>query len=65
MLQLAAKHFFVLHGTDSGMESARGVVEECINSTLLEAKTEEKWVQMVSAAHIEVSNLVFHFNHAF
>lgn len=54
MIQLAAKHFFVQHGADRSMESARSVVEECINSTLLEAKTEEKWVQMVNTAHIEV-----------
>ncbi|XP_062411317.1 unconventional myosin-VIIb [Sardina pilchardus] len=53
LIQLAAKHFFVQHGADTSMEKAKSVVEECINSTLLEAKTEEKWVQMVSAAHME------------
>ncbi|KAL2090404.1 hypothetical protein ACEWY4_015092 [Coilia grayii] len=53
LIQLGAKHFFVQHGKDSSMESARAVVQECITSTLLEAKTEEKWVQMINAAHVE------------
>ncbi|XP_041913733.1 unconventional myosin-VIIb isoform X1 [Alosa sapidissima] len=53
LIQLAAKHFYVQHGADTSTEKAKSVVEECISSTLQEAKTEEKWVQMVSAAHME------------
>uniref|UniRef100_A0AAY4EUX2 Uncharacterized protein n=1 Tax=Denticeps clupeoides TaxID=299321 RepID=A0AAY4EUX2_9TELE len=50
-IQLAAKHFYIQHGSDASMENAKSVVNECINSTLLEAKSEAKWVQMVSQAH--------------
>uniref|UniRef100_A0AAY4EUK4 Myosin VIIB n=1 Tax=Denticeps clupeoides TaxID=299321 RepID=A0AAY4EUK4_9TELE len=54
-IQLAAKHFYIQHGSDASMENAKSVVNECINSTLLEAKSEAKWVQMVSQAHSDVS----------
>ncbi|RXN19441.1 unconventional myosin-VIIb [Labeo rohita] len=50
---LAAKHFFVQFGSDMSMENTRTVVKECINSKLLEAKSEEKWVQMVNTAHAQ------------
>ncbi|XP_063056384.1 unconventional myosin-VIIa [Engraulis encrasicolus] len=53
LVQLAAKHFFVQYGKSSSMEEARSVVQECITSAQLEAKTEEKWVQMIHAAHVE------------
>nr|XP_055069781.1 LOW QUALITY PROTEIN: unconventional myosin-VIIa [Misgurnus anguillicaudatus] len=50
---LAAKHFYVEYGSNSSMEKAESVVRECINSKLLEAKSEDKWVQMVSTAHAQ------------
>ncbi|KAM6963110.1 unconventional myosin-VIIb [Aplochiton taeniatus] len=53
ILQLAAQHFYIQHGTDCNPEQATSVVQECINSTLLEAKPEAKWLQMVSSAHTE------------
>ncbi|KAI2663543.1 Unconventional myosin-VIIa [Labeo rohita] len=40
-------------GSDMSMENTRTVVKECINSKLLEAKSEEKWVQMVNTAHAQ------------
>lgn len=51
---LAAKHFYVQFGSDMSMENTRTVVKECINSKLLEAKSEEKWTQMVNTAHAQV-----------
>lgn len=53
-VNLAVQHFYVQYGSDSGEENAKNVVQACINSSLLEAKSEEKWVQMVSTAHLEV-----------
>ncbi|XP_048055664.1 unconventional myosin-VIIa [Megalobrama amblycephala] len=50
---LAAKHFFVQYGSDTSMENTRTVVKECINSKLLEAKSEDKWIQMVNTAHAQ------------
>uniref|UniRef100_A0A671SZI7 Unconventional myosin-VIIa-like n=1 Tax=Sinocyclocheilus anshuiensis TaxID=1608454 RepID=A0A671SZI7_9TELE len=50
---LAAKHFYVQFGSDMSMENTRTVVKECINSKLLEAKSEEKWTQMVNTAHAQ------------
>lgn len=50
---LAAKHFFVQYGSDNSMENTRTVVKECINSKLLEAKSEDKWIQMVNTAHAQ------------
>ncbi|KAG9341588.1 hypothetical protein JZ751_019103 [Albula glossodonta] len=53
LVNLAVKHFFVQYGSDSGEENAKSVVQACISSSLLEAKSEEKWVQMVTTAHLE------------
>nr|XP_021330275.1 unconventional myosin-VIIb-like isoform X1 [Danio rerio]XP_021333026.1 unconventional myosin-VIIb-like isoform X1 [Danio rerio] len=50
---LAAKHFYVQHGSDTSMENTKTVVRECINSKLLEAKSEDKWAQMVNTAHAQ------------
>lgn len=33
----------------------REAVQECISTKLLEAKSEDKWMQMVSTAHAQVS----------
>lgn len=55
-VQLAAKHLYIQHGSGSSPEHAKEVVQECINTSLLESKSEAKWVQMVSTAHAEVSH---------
>uniref|UniRef100_A0A7N8Y3F7 Unconventional myosin-VIIa-like n=1 Tax=Mastacembelus armatus TaxID=205130 RepID=A0A7N8Y3F7_9TELE len=55
LVQLAAKHLYIQHGSDSSPENVKKAVQECITSSLLEAKSEAKWVQMVSTAHAEVS----------
>ncbi|XP_076871226.1 unconventional myosin-VIIb [Brachyhypopomus gauderio] len=53
VVQLAAKHFFVQYSSDSSMENAKSVVKDCINSKLLEAKSEAAWTEMVKVAHVE------------
>uniref|UniRef100_A0A8C7GIK4 Unconventional myosin-VIIa-like n=1 Tax=Oncorhynchus kisutch TaxID=8019 RepID=A0A8C7GIK4_ONCKI len=51
--QLSAKHFYVQYGSDCSLDNAKTVVQDCINSSLLEAKTQDKWLQMVSTAHAQ------------
>ncbi|KAI4892023.1 hypothetical protein NFI96_034232 [Prochilodus magdalenae] len=53
VVELAAKHFFVQYGSDSSMENTKTVIHDCINSKLLESKSEEKWIQMVNTAHLQ------------
>ncbi|XP_056133744.1 unconventional myosin-VIIa [Lampris incognitus] len=55
LVQLAAKHLYIQHGSDSSPENVKAVVLDCINTSLLEAKTEAKWLQMVSADHAQGS----------
>uniref|UniRef100_G3NI32 Myosin VIIBa n=1 Tax=Gasterosteus aculeatus aculeatus TaxID=481459 RepID=G3NI32_GASAC len=55
LVQLAAKHLYIQNGADSSAEHVKEAVQDCVNNTLLEAKSEGKWLQMVSAAHSQVS----------
>ena len=55
LIELAAKHLYVQHGSDCGPENVKAVVQECISTALLDAKSEAKWLQMVSTAHAQVS----------
>ncbi|XP_074524694.1 unconventional myosin-VIIb [Halichoeres trimaculatus] len=57
VIQLAAKHLYIQHGSDVSPEQVKEAVQECVNNALLEAKSEAKWVQMVSTAHTEGSFL--------
>ncbi|XP_076128082.1 unconventional myosin-VIIb-like [Alosa pseudoharengus] len=52
-VQLAAMHYFVKFGSESSSEKARQVVKECINTNLIETKSEPRWIQMVTAAHTQ------------
>ncbi|XP_029988616.1 unconventional myosin-VIIa [Sphaeramia orbicularis] len=52
-IEFAAKHLYITHGSDSSPEHVKEAVQECIKNTLLEAKSEAKWVQMVSSAHAQ------------
>ncbi|XP_031437003.1 unconventional myosin-VIIb isoform X2 [Clupea harengus] len=54
-VQLAAMHYFVKFGSASSSENARQVVKECINTSLIESKSEQKWIQMVTSAHTQGS----------
>lgn len=56
-VQLAAKHLYIQHGADSSPENLKEAVKECINASLLKARSEAKWVQMVSTAHAQVSQI--------
>ncbi|XP_072294521.1 unconventional myosin-VIIa [Eucyclogobius newberryi] len=51
LVDLAAKHLYIQHGSNSSPPNVKEAVQECINNTLLEAKSEAKWIQMVSTAH--------------
>ncbi|KAM9849184.1 unconventional myosin-VIIb [Aulostomus maculatus] len=53
LVELAAKHLYIQHGSDSSPEHVKEAVQACISSALLEAKSEEKWVQMISTAHAQ------------
>ncbi|XP_068175182.1 unconventional myosin-VIIa [Antennarius striatus] len=57
LVQLAAKHLYVQHGSDGSAEHVTEAVQDCISIPLLEAKSETKWVQLVSAAHAQGSYL--------
>lgn len=59
IVQLAAKHFFVQYRSDDSMEKAKSVVQDCVTSKLLENKPEDKWVQMVHTAHVQVQQMCF------
>uniref|UniRef100_I3KT62 Si:ch73-194h10.2 n=1 Tax=Oreochromis niloticus TaxID=8128 RepID=I3KT62_ORENI len=56
-VDLAAKHLYIQHGSDSRPENVKDVVQDCISNSLLETKTETKWVQMVSTAHAQPDSL--------
>ncbi|XP_069006967.1 unconventional myosin-VIIa [Embiotoca jacksoni] len=53
VIELAAKHLYIQHNSDSSPEHVKEAVLECFNSSLLEAKSEAKWVQLVSTAHAQ------------
>ncbi|XP_066519124.1 unconventional myosin-VIIb [Hoplias malabaricus] len=53
VVELAMKHFYVQFGSDSSMENTKTVVQDCVNSTLVEAKSESNWIQMVNTAHLQ------------
>ncbi|XP_054605643.2 unconventional myosin-VIIb [Nothobranchius furzeri] len=57
ILDLAAKHLYIQHGSDSSPDKVREAVQDCINNSLLEAKSEARLVQMVTAAHAQGSFL--------
>nr|XP_046248311.1 unconventional myosin-VIIa [Scatophagus argus] len=52
-VQLAAKHLYIQHGSDSSPEHVKKAVQDCISNSLLEAKSEAKWMQMISTAHAQ------------
>lgn len=55
--QLAAKHLYIQHDADSSPAHVKEAVKDCINASLLKAKSEDKWLQMVSTAHAQVSRI--------
>lgn len=63
LVQLGATHFYVQYGSSSSQDSAKNVVQECINNSLLAAKSEEKWLQMISSAHHQVNLHLFWYTY--
>uniref|UniRef100_A0A3B5L6F9 Myosin VIIBa n=1 Tax=Xiphophorus couchianus TaxID=32473 RepID=A0A3B5L6F9_9TELE len=53
IIELAAKHLYIQHGSDSRPENVKETVKDCIKNSLLEAKSEPKLVQMIHAAHAQ------------
>uniref|UniRef100_A0A8C9R3J4 Si:ch73-194h10.2 n=1 Tax=Scleropages formosus TaxID=113540 RepID=A0A8C9R3J4_SCLFO len=53
LVQLGAKHLYVQYGPSSAQEDAKKAVQECISNSWLEAKSEEKWLQMIATAHLQ------------
>lgn len=56
-MQLAAKHYYVQHGSESSMETAKKIVRECMNMDLIESKSLVKLVQMIHSAHTQVYSI--------
>ncbi|XP_062337712.1 unconventional myosin-VIIb [Osmerus eperlanus] len=54
-VQLAAMHYYAQFGSENSIENARTVVEDCIPITLIETKSQTKWIQMINAAHLQGS----------
>jgi len=57
-VQLAAKYYYIKHGSESSLEIAQKVVRECMNMTIIENKSLVKLVQLVNSAHTEVHSYV-------
>ncbi|XP_051985329.1 unconventional myosin-VIIb-like [Xyrauchen texanus] len=52
-VQLAAKHYYIQHGSDNSLETAQKIVYECMNLSLIENKSLAKLVQLVNSAHTQ------------
>ncbi|XP_015236451.1 PREDICTED: unconventional myosin-VIIa-like [Cyprinodon variegatus] len=57
LIQLAAKHLYIQHGSDNRPENVKETVRDCIKNSLIEAKSEAKLVQMIHTAHAQSSFL--------
>ncbi|CAL8309973.1 unnamed protein product [Lota lota] len=55
-VELTTKHLYIQHGLGGAGDQVKAAVQDCISSSLLEAKPEAKWVQMVSTAYTQVSH---------
>ncbi|XP_059913806.1 unconventional myosin-VIIa-like isoform X2 [Gadus macrocephalus] len=51
--QLAAKHYFVQFGAENTPQNTRRAVEDCITSSLIDAKSRAKWNQLVGSIHAQ------------
>ncbi|XP_042338431.1 unconventional myosin-VIIb-like, partial [Plectropomus leopardus] len=52
-VQLAAKHYYIKFGSTYNKDNIQKVVEECIATPLIENKSMTKWIQLISAAHLQ------------
>uniref|UniRef100_A0A8C5CYU8 Myosin VIIBa n=1 Tax=Gadus morhua TaxID=8049 RepID=A0A8C5CYU8_GADMO len=53
-VELTTKHLYIQHGRAGAAEQVKAAVQDAISSSLLEAKPEDKWIQMVNTAHTQV-----------
>ncbi|XP_051990099.1 unconventional myosin-VIIa-like [Xyrauchen texanus] len=52
-VQLAAKHYYVKHGSESSLETTQKIVHEIMSLSLIENKSLAKLIQLVHSAHTE------------
>ncbi|KAM4604686.1 unconventional myosin-VIIa-like [Polymixia lowei] len=52
-VELAANHYHVRFRSTNTTENTQKVVDECINTSLIEARSQAKWVQLISSAHLQ------------
>uniref|UniRef100_A0A8C4ZSU1 Myosin VIIBa n=1 Tax=Gadus morhua TaxID=8049 RepID=A0A8C4ZSU1_GADMO len=52
-VELTTKHLYIQHGRAGAAEQVKAAVQDAISSSLLEAKPEDKWIQMVNTAHTQ------------
>ncbi|KAK7945068.1 hypothetical protein WMY93_000796 [Mugilogobius chulae] len=50
-VQLAVQHYYIQFGSEYNAVNARKVVGDCITTTLIENKSMNKWIQLVSNGH--------------
>ncbi|XP_041658240.1 unconventional myosin-VIIa-like [Cheilinus undulatus] len=52
-IQMAAQHYYIRFGSIFNKDNMQKVVTECIATPLIENKSMAKWVQLISAAHLQ------------
>lgn len=55
-VQLAVQHYYIQFGSEYNAENARKVVTDCITMTLIENKSMNKWIQLITAGHSQALN---------
>uniref|UniRef100_A0A3Q3ELW0 Unconventional myosin-VIIa-like n=1 Tax=Labrus bergylta TaxID=56723 RepID=A0A3Q3ELW0_9LABR len=52
-IQMASRHYYIRFGSVYNKDNVQKVVNECIPTPLIENKSMTKWVQLISAAHLQ------------
>ncbi|XP_033507095.2 unconventional myosin-VIIa-like [Epinephelus lanceolatus] len=52
-VQMAAKHYYIQFGSEYNKDNVQKVVEECIATPLIENKSMTRWIQLISAGHLQ------------
>lgn len=55
-VQMAVQHYYIQFGSEYNIDNAKKVVSDCITMTLIENKSMNKWIQLVSAGHSQALN---------
>lgn len=53
---LAVQHYYIQFGSQYNAEHVKKVVSDCITMTLIENKSMNKWIQLISAGHSQAVN---------